>query len=221
MKTIKKTIVVLLGFVISACTSQQVIINTTSTPEFVETPILATISSTSTLPPIIYPNKFSIIGDRGIKFDNWHVSFSLPKDRDINKHELGFQANPYVELYFFYGAEYSTPSGGIDNPELSFIFQPLPDDIDVNKYLNNIENWTFDNLFKIEKHYSPKEMGINLETAIGYKCVFTSGQNKQCYVLRLAYEAEFIQVRMVASANTTQPVEMQFLEIIKSISLEN
>lgn len=170
--------------------------------------------------PIVYPNKFSILSDKRIRFDNWHISFSLPKEWDIDKNQLGFQANPYVELYLFYGLDYPNDNGGTSIPELSFNFRPLPNVSDINNFLTTIKNWTDDNQFKIEKYYSLKEMEIDLDQAVGYKCAFTNGVKYECYVLRAVYKKEIIEVHLTAVTNKTQPFEKQFLEIIRSISLE-
>jgi hypothetical protein len=205
---------------IAACASQQVTISNTITPHFTGIPTSATIMPTITFVPVVYPNKFSSVGNGRIKFDNWHVSFLLPEKWDANKYFLGFVANPYTELYFFYGLQYSNDHGGKSTPELSFDFQHLPDNTDIDAFLKKIKNWTDDDQFKIEKYYSPKELGINLAQSIGYKCSYTYGYKKECYVLRIVYEREIVEVQLGADINTVQPFETQFLEITKSISVE-
>jgi hypothetical protein len=212
----KRVLVVSLScLMIVACASQPVAVTTTPPAHFTGVPTSATIMPTITFVPVVYPNKLSVGKDGRIKFDNWHVSFSLPKDWDISNHELGFQANPYTELYFFESASIY-PNG----TELSFDFRPFLNSAGTEKYLKTFENWTDGNQFRVEKYYSSKELGLNLDTAIGYECTYNYGQSFRSYVLRAIYEKESIEIHLVALAAATQSTEKLFLEIVKSISFE-
>jgi len=214
MKSAKYIFAIHLFMILSlgSCRSQQATPTTLPTVSyfFTATP-RPTQSSLNTSEPI--PNKFSLRKDGKIEFDNWKVSFLLPDGWDKNKYFLGFQASPYTELYFFYGP-------GKDEAELSFDFRHLPENVNKIEYLNTLKNWSDDPNFKIARIYSPKELGINWNSAIGYKCQFRYGAKLSCFDVRVIYENNILEIKLITEPSTFQQIEPQFFEIIKSLSID-
>jgi len=202
----KVKILNLLCLIIVSCTNQREIIKTTPT----------------TFASDIMPNKFSVTSDGLIKFDIWHLSFLLPQDWDVNKYEFGIDSGYKIESYYFYGSEYSIGNGQKDYPTLTFLFHPIANNVEMGTYLKTLKNWTDDSAFKFIKTYSPKELGLNLDSAIAYKCQYQKNEmeNITCYVIRAVYGNINVEIHMLSDTNIFEQVDEQFLETIKSISVE-
>jgi len=198
--------VLLLSLTLTSCANQQG--RTTPTPN-------ATFESD------IMPNKFSVFDNQRIVFDNWHMSLLLPKGWDINKYEFGMDNGFKIESYYFYGPEYPNGIGGKSYPSLSVRFHPVETTEEKSVYLEHISNWDKYAEFTIDQLYSPKEIGLNLDSANGYKCRFKDGRfNRLCYVVRAVNENVGAEIMMESNSYIFQKVEAQFLELIKSISFK-
>jgi hypothetical protein len=156
-----------------------------------------------------------VTGERGISFDNWHVSFILPEDWDVNNIQIGFARSYDIELYTFTGPEMLSDHREA-SPEISFTFHPFKAAPEKNAFLT--KPFPVDERrIKIEKTYSPKEIGLDLDSANVYKCIYINGFEYTCYVIRAIYKNAGIEIWMSADSYIFSQVEPQFLETIRSL----
>ena len=85
-----------------------------------------------------------------------------------------------------------------------FLAKPFPEAVEIR--------------LEIEKSYSPKEIGLNLDSAVVHKCNFINGIHYTCYVIRAYYKNAGIEIWMSADSYIFSRVEPQFLEAIRNIS---
>ena len=168
------------------------------------------------------PNKLSVFGDRRISFDNWHLSFLFPKEWDINtldkNLEYGWDNGFKIEHYDFYGPDIDIGNNRKDYADLTFQFHPFANNLEKSTYLTTIKNETEDPEFKIIDTYSSKQLGVNWNLIIGYKCQYNYVYDKTCYLVRAVYQNSGIEIWMVSDSTIFQQVQPQFLEILKSLS---
>ena len=186
----------------------------TSVPTSTITQTITVVSSTE------IPNRFSVVDNRKIKFDNWHVSVILPEDWDIDKHQLGYDGGFHIELYLFWGPEFIIEKGWRFVPEVIFSFHPFKNELEESTYLTDKLPDAIELGYKIEKSFSPEEIGLGLASATVQKCRFESVK-QTCFVIRAVHKNNGIEIHMSVDARIFPQVETQFLEIIRSISFED
>jgi len=164
------------------------------------------------------PNKFSVLDNRRVKFDNWNVYFTLPENWHIDDPQFAYDSGFDIESYLFLGYGITTKEGYLLQPQISFAFHPFHTDSEVATYLTDKLSDANELDYEIDTSYSPKEMGLNLDSAVLQKGRFA---DSPCYVIRAIHKNFGIEIRMYANFRIFPEVEEQFLKIIKSISVEN
>lgn len=163
------------------------------------------------------PNKITVLSNGKVKFDNWNVYVTFPEDWDINPevaYDLGFN----TESYLFWGHGITTKDGYFLQPQASFQFHPFHTNSEISTYLTDKLPDANELEYEFDKSYSPKEIGLNLDSAMVQQGKFA---DSPCYVIRAIHKDFGIEIRMFANFRIFPEVEQQFLEIIRSISVEN
>ncbi len=160
---------------------------------------------------------FSVTGEHDVNFSKWHVSFILPMNWDANNFESGYDGGFDVELYRFIGPEITSDHRKA-NPEITFSFHPFKDDTEKNTFLTQAFLRAEEIRLKIEKTYSPKEIGLDLDSAIVHRCNFIVGIDFTCYIIRAVYRNTGVEIWMSADSYIFSQMEAQFLETIRNIS---
>lgn len=182
-------------------------------------PTYASIVSAKPTPTSIgIPNKFSVLEKRKVKFDNWGAYVILPENWDIDNPELAYDPGFDSESYLFWGHGLITKEGYLLQPEISFDFHRFRTDAEASTYLTDKLPDANELEYEFDKSYSPKEIGLNLDSAMVQKGKFA---DSPCYVIRAIHKDFGIEIRMFANFRIFPEVEQQFLEIIRSISVEN
>jgi len=173
------------------------------------------------------PDGLIMLGPNRYKFLAWAVSFSLPKNWDINNRlymspvGTGSSLQRGRELYIFYYNNRVENNQKDEYPRMAILFETIPSQTDIKTYSEETLARGHGTEIVINQTINPKELGINIDSAMAYKSSSTfEGVEYTQYIIHGVYQNTGIEIIMDSDTESFANFDSDFLFFLKNLSFE-
>ncbi|MGB8980389.1 MAG: hypothetical protein WCC12_00785 [Anaerolineales bacterium] len=221
-------IVSLLCLIVVSCTTRQATSVADPTiaakPRSTGTPTSASIPE-ATATGALMADGILMLSPNHYKFLIWSVSFSLPKNWDINnKYYLspvgtGSSLDAGRQAYIFYRNSIIDSDSKSEYPRIAILFETIPGEVDVKTYSEDTLAKGHGANIVIDQILDPRELGLSIDTALAYKSsyIFESVEYTQ-YVIHVVYETTGIEIIMDSQTEMFANFDSEFLYFLKELT---